>query len=251
MPIQTVELVHTVILGVIQGFFEWLPISSQGNLTLFMVGLLGTPLEEAVNLSLWLHIGTLLSVIIYFRKDLLSLKKTDWKWLLTATFFSFIVGGPIYLFVKGFPIQSGVRIIAIIGLLLIITGITQLKAKEKGSRKQDTQSSVVTGLLQGFSALPGISRSGTTTSALLLQGFSGEQALRLSFLLSVPLVFGAEVALAIIRPSVISVNSLIGAGVAFLVGLLSIDLFLKLSRKIKFAYFVILLGILSFIPLFV
>ncbi|MBR9680208.1 MAG: undecaprenyl-diphosphate phosphatase [Candidatus Altiarchaeota archaeon] len=245
------ELVHAVVLGAIQGMFEWLPISSQGNLTLFMVGILGTSIEDAVNLSLWLHIGTLLSVLVYFRRDLISLKLQEWKWLLRATFFSFLVGGPLYIFVRSFPIQSGARVIAFIGILLIITGITQLKVKERGNRHQDTKSSVVTGILQGFSALPGISRSGTTTSALMLQGFSGEESLRLSFLLSVPLVFGVEIVLAIINPSVITQNSLIGAGVAFVVGLLSIDLFLRLAKKIKFAYFAIILGLLSFIPLFV
>lgn len=244
------ELVHAVVLGIIQGIFEWLPISSSGNLVLFMVGLIGTPLQAAIDLSLWLHIGTLLSVIVYFKKDILSLTKKEWKWLFTATFFSFLVGTPLYLFASNFPVQSGVKVIAVIGALLIITGITQLSVKEKGERKEDTKSSIITGLLQGFAALPGISRSGTTTSALLFQGYSSEQALRLSFLLSVPLVAAADVGVSLLHPGVITINSMVAAGVAFVVGLLSIDIFLKLSRQIKFAYFAIILGLLSFIPLF-
>jgi len=215
-----------------------------------MVGLIGTPLQAAIDLSLWLHIGTLLSVIVYFKKDILSLTKKEWKWLFTATFFSFLVGTPLYLFASNFPVQSGVKVIAVIGALLIITGITQLSVKEKGERKEDTKSSIITGLLQGFAALPGISRSGTTTSALLFQGYSSEQALRLSFLLSVPLVAAADVGVSLLHPGVITINSMVAAGVAFVVGLLSIDIFLKLSRQIKFAYFAIILGLLSFIPLF-
>lgn len=244
-------MVYAVVLGVMQGIFEWLPISSSGNLVLFMVGLIGTPLQAAIDLSLWLHIGTLLSVIVYFRKDLLSLTKKEWKWLFTATFFSFLIGGPLYLFASNFPVQSGVKVIAVIGALLIITGITQLSTKEKGKREEDTKSSIITGLLQGFAALPGISRSGTTISALLFQGYSSEQALRLSFLLSVPLVAAADIGVSLLHPGVITMSSMVAAGVAFVVGLLSIDIFLGLSKQIRFAYFAIILGILSFIPLFV
>ena len=249
MPIPAVDFAVAVLVGVMQGVLEWLPVSSQGNLVIFMVGALGLNLEEALRYSLWVHVGTLLSAVIYFRRDILELtkKRNELSFLVVATLVSGIVGTPLYFLVKGFPAQQGSLVLATIGALLIVSGVVQLKSRGGKGKKPDKMSALITGIAQGFSALPGISRSGTTTSALLLQGFNGDEALRLSFLLGIPLVFCAEVVLGLTEP-VIDTHSLTSASFAFLTGLVSIDFLLKLARKIRFGWFCILLGLLAVIP---
>lgn len=247
-----VDFITAILAGIWQGIFEWLPISSQGNLMILMVGMLGLSLEEALRYSIWIHAGTLMSAVVYFRKDLATIirKRKEYSFIVTATVLSAVVGAPLYFLVSNFQVQQGAVAVALIGLLLVVTGIVQLTAKEKqGIKHPDTRSAVLTGIAQGFSALPGISRSGTTTSALLLQGFSGEEALRLSFLLSIPLVLGAEVFLGVFEPTAINAYSLVSALVAFLVGLLGIDTFLKIARRVRFGWLCIGLGILATIPL--
>lgn len=249
-----VNFTAAILIGIFQGVLEWLPVSSQGNLMILMVGFFGMSLEEALRYSIWIHVGTLMSAIVYFRKDLATLlrKTKEYSFIVTVTVTSALIGAPLYLLVSSFPIQQGVVAVALIGLLLVVTGIVQLKAKEKqGINQPDNKSAVLTGIAQGFSALPGISRSGTTTSALLLQGFSGEEALRLSFLLSIPLVLGAEVFLGVFSPTVINSYSLVSALVAFVVGLVSIDLFLKIARRVRFGWLCIGLGLLAMMPLFI
>ena len=238
-------------IGAMQGILEWLPISSQGYLVIVMVGLFGLALEEALLYSVWVHIGTVMSAIVYFRKDLMKLRndKKHLNFLVVATAFSALIGAPLYLLVRNFPVQQGTVAIALIGALLIVTGIIQLTTKKKqGRNKPDTKSAALTGIAQGFSALPGISRSGTTTSALLLQGFNGKEALRLSFLLSIPLVLGAEIFIGVFEPTVINTYSIVSAVTAFLIGLLSIDVFLKTARRVKFGWLCIGLGALAIIP---
>jgi undecaprenyl-diphosphatase len=194
----------------------------------------------------------MLSAIVYFREDLRRLieKRRELSFIITTTIFSAVVGAPLYFLMRNFPAQQGTAVLALIGLLLVITGVVQLKSRERGDRKPDTRSAVVTGVAQGFSALPGISRSGTATSALLLQGFKTDEALRLSFLLSIPLVLGAEIFLGVFEPAAINTYSVVSALVAFVTGLLSIDLFLKIARSVKFGWFCIGLGALAVLPVF-
>jgi undecaprenyl-diphosphatase len=245
-----VNLLAAVVIGALQGVLEWLPVSSQGNLMLVLVGFFGLTVEEALNYSIWVHAGTLLSAAVYFRKDIAALweNRMELSFLLKATLASALVGAPLYFFFRGFPVQQGTVVLALIGLLLVVTGMVQLKARAGAGKKPDTRSAVVTGVAQGFSALPGISRSGTATSALLLQGFSGGEALRLSFLLSIPLVLGAELFLGVFEPAVINLASVVSAAAAFVVGLASIDLFLRIAGRVRFGWLCIGLGVLAVLP---
>lgn len=247
------ELIEAILLGAIQGVAEWLPISSEGMLTLAMIHLFGKSFSEAIVYALWLHIGTMLAAIVYYRKDVGTIVKdvTQFKFtLLTkflffATLCSLVIGGILYF--VGVELLDGASMTAtiLIGAALIITGILQLTKKQVSVHKDiRVKDSFLAGALQGLAVLPGISRSGTTTATLLLQKYKNDQALRLSFLMSIPLVFASSIALAVFEEVSFSGYSLVAVAVSFLVGILTIDLFVKLAKKINFAYFCLAFGTL-------
>jgi undecaprenyl-diphosphatase len=259
---------ESIILGLIQGILEWLPVSSQGNLVLIMVALLGIDKAQALNLSIYLHLGTFLSALLYFRKIFISLLKALPSYnprnvssdenrlisfLLFTTVLTGLVGFPIYVFV-GSTEYSGELFIALVGIGLIITGLVQKYAPRLGNRKMETLSFTDTlsvGIIQGFSSYPGVSRSGLTVSSLLFRGFSTESALKLSFLMSVPTVLAAQIGLALISglEAVNSVDILLGCCASFISGLLSIHIMLKIAGKIRFWLFCIVLGVIALLPL--
>jgi len=249
-------MIEYLLLGILQGITEWLPISSQG-MTILASQTLGFEVSKALDLSIWLHSGTLLAAVIYFRKDLLAilkLEKRELLWfLLLSTIITAIVGGPLYLgfseSVEGFP---GEILIGIVGVLLIVTGIIQkyAKPKEKTIKEASKKDTIIAGIAQGFSALPGISRSGITTSVLLFSGFSSKSALKLSFLMSIFAVGAAEVGLQLRGGFTVGSGEILALVTSFGVGILTISLLLKLATKIKFWAFCIFLGILSIASLF-
>jgi len=254
-------MAEIIFFGILQGLLEWLPISSQGNLVLAMVGIFGYEPEKAITLSLFLHIGTLLVVLVYFRKEikeiLIRFKGGQDKiisFLFISSVVSGLVGLPFFLLLTA-PILTGEILIALTGLFLIITGILQKRvvSKELKEEKNITlKDSLLLGVAQGFSVIPGLSRSGITVSALLLRSYKVETALKLSFLMSVPAVLMAQIGIILFQglPAITMAEGMVGLSSAFFSGILSIHLFLKLARQIKFWLFCIVLGIIALIPLF-
>ena len=193
------KLLDSVIFGILQGIFEWLPISSQGNIVLVMVGLMGMDPGNALNFAIFLHTGTLFSVIVYFRNDIINLLKSLRTYrpgysqendrVITFLLVSTIITGTLGFFLyKSIRMAtfSGEVFLGLVGLALIITGILQ-KISEKGKvkfTKPNFKDSVLMGILQGLAIVPGISRSGITVSGLLLRKYDSKEALRLSFLMS-------------------------------------------------------------------
>jgi undecaprenyl-diphosphatase len=247
-----------IISGILQGIFEWLPISSQGNLLGFFV-FLGIDPSFAIELAIMLHIGTLLAAIVYFKKEifeiLLSLKlkiinkkeNKDWDltlFLITTTFATLITAIPSFLFLESFLGTNVSFVLLLLAILLIITGILQLIKKTKGDGKMNFKNAILVGLGQGFSILPGVSRSGTTTSFLAFTGFEPEKAFRISFLMSIPAVLIAELGYGIIKGFLINEFAIIALIVSFIVGFFSMDFLIKIARKINFAYFCFGLAIL-------
>lgn len=105
------------------------------------------------------------------------------------------------------------------------------------------------GLAQGLAAIPGLSRSGLTTSILLFKNYTGEAAFRISFLMSIPAVFAAAAGLIVIEGlPVVSNEMLISLISSFVTALLSIDILLKAARRIKFWGLCIILGIIALLP---
>lgn len=260
-------ILEVLFLGLLQGVLEWLPISSQGNLVLLMLYLLSVEAGKALELAVFLHIGTLLSATLYFRRELIealgSLKGEDSHdrgrrllvFLLSATAVTGLLGFPLFLLAKITATTLGEGLIALTGTALILNGLSQRRGEGvrgvRGTSNLTLMDGVTVGLAQGLSALPGVSRSGITTTVLLLRGFKGNEALRLSFLLSIPAVLSAEAGMTLLSglPS-FDMGTLFLAGAAsFASSLLSIHGLMKLARRMRFWLLCVLLGALSLIPL--
>lgn len=259
------ELFQQLILGIIQGIFEWLPVSSEGFLLLVKSNFFN---EININLflrqALFLHLGTFFAALIYFRKEVKQLikgtinyKHTDpetkrtVRFLFITTIITSIVGLAILNFMKLVKIQelplTSVSVNLFIGVLLIVTGILQIKSSSAGYRREyqlKDKDSIFLGVAQGIATLPGLSRSGLTISSLLFRNFNETTALRLSFIMSLPIVFLANLVLNF--KDVVFMKSMFFAFlIAFIFGLLTIHLLMKLSEKIKFGSFVIFFGVLA------
>lgn len=242
--------------GILQGVTEWLPISSSGQNMLALMNILNITPKDAFSLAIFLHLGTLLAAVIKFRGDIIKLinyrdRQLFW-FIFITTIFSGIVGLPAYLLLKeNIDSWTGDAVTGLIGLLLVVTGLIIYLSKKKVGRKSLTGSSVVdmvvVGSLQGLTILPGISRSGVTVSALLLRGYNQKEALRLSFLMSIPVVAGA-VSADILTTDVCHMGSLpvtIGVFTSFVFGYLTIDALLRIAQKIKFESFCVLFGLIA------
>jgi undecaprenyl-diphosphatase len=257
-----------IILGAVQGIAEWLPVSSEGMIALVKITFFpsSAALFDIVKEALFLHLGTALAAIVYFRKELISLTKDLFAYrtatqankhtiifLIVATAISGALGLTLLSLVPETPLteSTGKLFTLVVGLLLIITGYLQLYKKkdhsgERSAEDITTKDSVILGLSQGFAALPGLSRSGLTVAALLLLGYAKKESLRLSFLLSIPIVLAGNVLLNI-SDTTITLQSIAGLVSAFVFGLLTIDLLLRLAEKINFGYFVLFFAILTII----
>jgi len=241
--------------GIVQGVVEWLPVSSQGNLALFLT-LVGTSPDIALQLALFIQIGTTLSATIYYWDEISAAFQSlpSWRFstafdgsnaittfVVVASLATGVIGIPLFLFaVDAVSELAGGLFVALIGVLLIITGIVQ-KASEQidlGNRTDPTLlDAVIVGAFQGLTILPGVSRSGTTVSVLLFRSLEGEAALRLSFLLSIPASLAAGV-LTVLRsgglPGVSPLGAVIALTTAAVVGFATIHLLMRVVKKIPF-----------------
>lgn len=246
------DFFQALVLGLLQGIFEWLPVSSQGQIMALAMGFFRLSAEEALRYALVLHTGTLLAAIVYFRKEifeLLQLKDVPLlKFILIATASSAITALPCYFIlekaIKATNAAKGIfYFLLLIGLLLIINGLIQRRRASKLKPRLDSRNAFFLGIAQGFSVLPGISRSGITTSVLLFEGFNPENAFRLSFILSIPSILLAELAFYASAPA-FDFNASLSLLVAFISGLFLIGFLLRVAKKINFARFCIAFGII-------
>ncbi len=261
------NLIQGLILGLIQGTAEWLPVSSEGMTSLVMINFFGKQISEAVSIALWLHIGTLAAALLYFRKEIWNIlmnlpsyrprsKEESNRlttFVITATVFTGFIGVPLYLIGLERFTLTGKMATAFIGALLILTGILMKFAQRKVNEKSEETAGdgLLTGIAQGLAILPGVSRSGFTTSVLLLRKYNPEKALELSFIISIPAVIGAQILLKLNESLLITPTMILAAITSFIAGYLTIDILLKIGRKIDFSYFVIIIGLLSFSVLFI
>ncbi len=189
---------EALFLGVLQGITEFLPVSSSGHLVLaeHFLGVSGGGLAFDV----FLHLGTLLAVLIYFRKDWLEMI-TFWRapiWyrrLLIFLFLATIPGAIMGLFLEGMVeahFRNPLRVaflLAFMSFPLLLAEI--LSKKRKDLTQMELLQAVFIGCAQGLAIFPGTSRSGITMAAALLLGFTREAAARFSFMLSAPIIAGA------------------------------------------------------------
>lgn len=258
------RVVLAVLLGVLQGVFEWLPISSEGNVVVFLTLVEGFGAADAVGLSLFLHAGTALAAAAYYREELFGMARVAPRWrpgsafrgdradlsfLAVGTLASGVVGIAAYLaLTEAMTAFTGGAFVVLVGLLLILTGALQhaVDTVALGARQlPDGVDAVVVGGLQGLAILPGVSRSGITTSALLLRGHDGPSSFRLSFLLSIPAALGAG-ALAVVEagglPSIGPVEAGVALATCAVVGYLTIDALLRLVERFAFWGICVVLG---------
>jgi len=262
-------ILHGLLLGAVQGVAEWLPVSSKGIVTLILVNAFGMQFKEAFFLAIWLHIGTLLAAVFYFRRELWEMIKylpayvrhirhpgaTEQGRLITfliiGTAVTAAIGGPLILFSLDNLNLGSALLTALIGLFLIVTGLVQrfaLKSRGVEDKPLRIRDAVWVGLAQALSAFPGFSRSGMSVSALLFLRYSGRQSLRLCFLMSIPIVLVAEVGLGLIQGMVITEASVAGLLSAAVVGFLTIRALMKVAIALPFWIFCIALGLLSLVP---
>jgi undecaprenyl-diphosphatase len=256
------DLLASIISGLLQGIFEWLPISSQGNIMAFLLSFFSMAPMDALKISVLLHSGTLMAAIIYFRKEftqILSMctreDKEFARFFIVATLSTAITAVPLYFLLK-FALSETIGLtipylLFAIALMLIFTGFVQLNKKKAGLQSHEMKltdkNALIAGLAQGFSVLPGISRSGTTAAALLFTNANPEQAFKLSFMMSIPAVLFAQIAFGFSEGIYLEGFALVSVLVAFIIGLVSIDFFIKIARKINFSYFCFFLALIYII----
>jgi undecaprenyl-diphosphatase len=257
------ETLYAISLGIIQGLTEFLPVSSSGHLVLLQ-NIFGLT-EPELLLNIWLHVGTLVAVLIVFNKEILSILTTLMNFPrlyrqhkgLVAMFkenqdvrlAGLIIFGTIPTGILGLlfheiaeQIFSSVKIVGIMllvtGTILWLTRWTSVYGRPLKSMK--VSDSLVVGLAQGIAILPGISRSGATISAALFLGIDRELAGRFSFLLCLPAIAGA---LIISLRSTVAYSTISAAGIfagtvaAGLTGFFALKILLRLVRKGRLYYF--------------
>jgi undecaprenyl-diphosphatase len=232
----------SIILGIVQGLTEFLPISSSGHLVLLKT-LIGFDMPGVI-LEVSLHFGTLLSIIVYFRKRILS--------YLSKEKLPLIIFGTIPIVIIGIIFKRSIELMfsnpLLVFLMLFITGIIlllTLKRQKKGLL--NLKNAFIIGVSQSFALIPGISRSGFTISTALLLGISKEESFEFSFILAIPALLGAFL-LELTEIELFQVNYfklLNGTIAAFLSGLLALWVFYKILRKKSLHYFTYYLWFVS------
>ena len=245
---------EAILLGILQGATEFLPVSSSGHLVLAQ-HLLGDFEQSGVLFDVLLHIGTLVAVAIYFWQDLVGLVSSLWRrdaeskqqrfmvWLLIAGSVPTAVIGLCF---KDFFIGLFERP-AIVCVMLLVTGsllwlAERLRKVEQSKKELSLTDAIITGTVQGCAIIPGISRSGSTIAVLLLRGIDGETAARFSFLLALPAVFGAAL-LSIKDVEHIATEAvlpyIVGTTASMFTGLLCIHLLMGIIRRRRLHWFAI------------
>ena len=241
------NIVEAIILGIIQGLAEFLPVSSSGHLMVFH-RILGIESNDNLTFIVVLNLGTLLPLLFTFRKDLLELIKQPFQktvYLLIIATIPIVVATLLFEdFVEGLFQSTQFLAFGFLatGIILILTD--KIQNNNKTMKEMSYFDSIIIGLTQAVAIFPGLSRSGSTISALLVRGVTREDAAKFSFLMSIPAAFGA-LAFRILRMftghiAVADLNFLnlfAGFIAAMISGYLSINFMMKLIKTAKLKYF--------------
>ena len=245
------DIINAIILGIIQGLTEFLPVSSSGHLeiakTILGEGRVG---EGSMLMTVVLHFATALSTLIIFRKDLLVIFKGLFQFKNNESFqFSLkIVLSMIPAALVGVLFNEEVEALfggalTLVGGMLLITGVLLFLAnKAKASSKQvGIKEAILIGISQAIAILPGISRSGATISTAVILGIDKEKAARFSFLMVVPLIFG-KMAKDVLSGDIQYEGAtffplLIGFIFAFFTGLVACKWMIQLVKNSQLKYF--------------
>lgn len=243
-------------LGLIQGLTEFLPVSSSGHLVLFS-NLLGV--EESLFISILLHVATLLSIVVVFYRDIWQMIRHPFSketmMLVVATIPTCIIVLILMPLVK----QSFAG-----GLLTVCFGVTafllffaELKSQKKEQGHLDYKAAIFMGIAQGLAVFPGISRSGATISAGLLNGKNKSEVAKFSFLMSIPIIILSmlmeifELATGALVLQIDALAMAVSFITAFLVGIFAIKVMIKLTEKSSLKWFSLYLIVAAVVSAFV
>ncbi|WP_299114652.1 undecaprenyl-diphosphatase UppP [uncultured Winogradskyella sp.] len=262
------EILDAVILGIIQGLTEFLPVSSSGHLELgkAILGSNAMP-KESLLFTVVLHFATALSTIVIFRKDIIEIFSGLFKamsnkiWTEEAKFSAKIIVSMIPAVIIGYKYERvfeelfGNNIL-LVGSMLIVTAVLLFLADraKRTHKKVGLKDALIIGVAQGIAMLPGISRSGATISTSVLLGIDKTKAARFSFLMVIPLIFG-KIAKDILAGEIdyTSTNFTylsVGFLAAFVSGLFACTWMIKLVKQSKLTYFAIyciIVGVIAII----
>ncbi len=258
------DLLKALILGIVQGLTEFLPVSSSGHIELGKA-LLGVELEDDLTFSIIVHFATVLSTIVVFRKQIGQLIRSffTFKWNEDNKFISYLFISAVPIVIIGFTLKGWIEELftgklILVGLMLLVTAAlllsTTLFQHTKG--KLTWWKALIIGLAQAIAILPGISRSGATISTALNLGVNKEKAAQFSFLMVLLPIIGAsllelkDIAESKDSLSIDIMPMFAGFMGAFLSGWLACSLMLKIVKQGKiqyFAYYCIIVGLITLV----
>lgn len=256
---------YAIILGLVQGISEWLPISSKTQILFASTLLFSLPLAVAYAFGLFMEIGSVGSALVYFRRDIRSLlnDRRLVVYLLVVTIVTGLVGAPLYYVtdkvLTSSPYSIGIPMV-LLGLVLIGIGFYIRYSRTKprlvvGLEEMKLKNYILVGIAQGIAALPGVSRSGMTVSTMLLMGVKPEQAFRLSYLAYIPASLGAffvtlilsksqvDTAVQVVEPTGI----LIAIATSALIGIVVISYLLKFAKTSRIYVIDFVLGAIALV----
>lgn len=257
------DILEAIILGIIQGLTEFLPVSSSGHLELAkaIFGDTSVP-EESLTFTVVLHAATALSTIVIFRKEIVEILKGlfQFKWNEEMQFSIKIILSMIPAVIIGLAFEKELESffggqILLVGLMLLVTAVLLLFAdKAKNTNKKVSfTNAIIIGISQAIAMLPGISRSGATISTSVLLGVDRSKAAKFSFLMVVPLILG-KVAKDVISGDInfqggdfVALSA--GFVAAFVAGLLACTWMISLVKKSKLSYFSLYCAIVGVIAI--
>ena len=250
---------EALILGIIQGLTEFLPVSSSGHLELgkYILGNDAIP-KESLTFTVVLHFATALSTIVIFRKEVLEILQGlfQFKWNEQTKFSLKIVLSMVPAVIIGLMFEKQLEAffngnLLLVGAMLLVTAFLLLFAdKAKNTTKEVTNTTaIIIGISQAIAMLPGISRSGATISTSVLLGIDRTKAAKFSFLMVVPLIFG-KVAKDVLGGELTTESAdigylTIGFLAAFISGLFACTWMISLVKKSKLSYFAIYCAIVG------
>ncbi|MBP3820462.1 undecaprenyl-diphosphatase UppP [bacterium] len=274
------NLIQSILMGIVQGLSEFLPVSSSAHLVftsnfykVFKGIKIVSQSNEEIFFDIMLHLGTLIAVLIFFRKDIFEIAR--------ALFFAckkrnisdsnaklglYIIFGTIITIALALPLNDFAEHLvyhpARVGCLLILTGVVLFfseflsKKREKKFDKLNWKQALFVGIAQGIAVLPGFSRSGWTIATGLFAGLNRETSARYSFLLSIPIILGASMVYPLIKIDIIEAlnynwtSIIVGTIVSAIVGYLCIKYFMKFISKFSlniFGWYCLVMGFFTII----